>query len=171
MQRAIPPDLTRGASTPSESTRQHEAIGDLHLAADNFSGAIEEYGAALRDVGPEAPAERVRLLERIAEALIHRGESEAAHPPPHNSGRRSRPASADLPGTRGSSRRRRTRHGTGRTSSGSRAHERDEQVSPTLPPTHVAQATRWRQADTPFVQNARDRPVSSGSLGRLGEGL
>src|SRR5207244_8197314 len=79
-----------------------------------------------------------------------RGGSEAAQPPPHNSPRPSRPASADLPATPGSSRRRRTRHGTGRTSSGSRAHERDERVSPRLPPTHVAQATRWRQADTPF---------------------
>jgi len=78
VQRAIPPDLTRGAASPSEATRQHEAIGDLHLAADNFSGAIEEFGAALRDVGPDAPAERVRLLERLAEALIHRGECESA---------------------------------------------------------------------------------------------
>ena len=61
MQRAIPPDLTRAVS-PSEATRQHEAIGDLHLAADNFSGAIEEFSAALRDVGPEAPGEHHRGL-------------------------------------------------------------------------------------------------------------
>ncbi len=79
MQRAIPPDLSRRANPPSsEGTRQHEAIGDLHLAADNFSGAIEEFGAALRAVGPEAPSERVRLLCRMAEALALRGEHETA---------------------------------------------------------------------------------------------
>jgi len=50
----------------------------LHLAADNFSGAIEEFGAALRGAGPEAPGERVRLLSRLAEALTRRGEHDSA---------------------------------------------------------------------------------------------
>ena len=50
----------------------------MHLAADNFSGAIDEFVAALRGMGPEAPGERVRLLCRLAEALTRRGENEAA---------------------------------------------------------------------------------------------
>jgi transcriptional regulator with GAF, ATPase, and Fis domain/Tfp pilus assembly protein PilF len=53
----------------------------LHLAADNFSGAIEEFSAALRHVGVDAPAERARLLVRLAEALIRRGDNEAALKP------------------------------------------------------------------------------------------
>jgi transcriptional regulator with GAF, ATPase, and Fis domain/Tfp pilus assembly protein PilF len=57
---------------------QHEAIGDLHLAADNFSGALGEYASALKATGPEAPAERSRLLLRLAEVHTARGEYEAA---------------------------------------------------------------------------------------------
>ena len=74
MHRAIPPDLSHARSAVSEAARQHEAIGDLHFAADNYAGAIEAFGAALKEVGPDAPQERSRLLQRIAHALSLRGE-------------------------------------------------------------------------------------------------
>ncbi|HEY6865808.1 MAG TPA: sigma 54-interacting transcriptional regulator, partial [Candidatus Eisenbacteria bacterium] len=61
-----------------EDSRQHEAIGDLHLAADNFSGAADEYRAALLAAPAGAPLERCRLLLRLAEAENNRGESESA---------------------------------------------------------------------------------------------
>uniref|UniRef100_A0A832IB04 Tetratricopeptide repeat protein n=1 Tax=Eiseniibacteriota bacterium TaxID=2212470 RepID=A0A832IB04_UNCEI len=75
MQRAIPPDLAR-AQAP-EAVRQHEAIGDLHLAADNFAGAMDAYRAALRELGGDVPAERCRLLLRLAAAQTRRGDFEA----------------------------------------------------------------------------------------------
>ncbi len=78
MQRAIPPDLSHAHLSAQEGALQYEAIGDLHLAADNFSGAVDAYSAALRELGPEAPRERCRLLLRVAEAQIHRGDYEAA---------------------------------------------------------------------------------------------
>ena len=78
MQRAIPPDLAQARRSERSGAPQHEAIGDLHLAADNFVGAAEEYVAALRDVGPDAPDERCRLLERLAEANRRRGDFDAA---------------------------------------------------------------------------------------------
>jgi transcriptional regulator with GAF, ATPase, and Fis domain/tetratricopeptide (TPR) repeat protein len=78
VQRAIPPDLTHAQSSVSESARQHEAIGDLHFAADNFSGAVEEFTAALNEVGPAAPNEEARLLQRIAHAYTLRGDYDAA---------------------------------------------------------------------------------------------
>ena len=76
MQRAIPPDLAQGPAR--EGAQQHVAIGDLHLAADNFSGAVEAYAAALQRLGPQFPAERCQLLEKIAEAESHRGEFDFA---------------------------------------------------------------------------------------------
>ena len=78
MQRAIPPDLARAGQPGRTGTGRHEAIGDLHLAADNFSGAIEEYAAALNEVGADAPAERARLLMRLADAHKARGDFDAA---------------------------------------------------------------------------------------------
>ena len=74
MQRAIPPDLSHAQRTAHDAARQREAIGDLHLAADNYAGAIEAYRDALRQVGPEFPADRARLLQRMAEASLRRGE-------------------------------------------------------------------------------------------------
>jgi transcriptional regulator with GAF, ATPase, and Fis domain len=78
VQRAIPPDLAHAAGPGHAGSGQHEAIGDLHLAADNFSGAIEEYREALKAVGSDAPAERSRLLLRLAEVHTARGEYEPA---------------------------------------------------------------------------------------------
>jgi Nif-specific regulatory protein len=57
---------------------QHEAVGDLHLAADDFSSAADAYTAALRSVGPENPRERCRLLLRLAETQVLRAEFDAA---------------------------------------------------------------------------------------------
>jgi transcriptional regulator with GAF, ATPase, and Fis domain len=78
VQREIPPDLARAAGTGHSGPGRHEAIGDLHLAADNFSEALEEYRAALKAVGPDAPAERVRILLRVAAAYTARGEYASA---------------------------------------------------------------------------------------------
>lgn len=78
MQRAIPPDLAHAAGAGHAGAGQHEAIGDLHLAADNFSEALEEYRAALKTVGPEAPGERVRLLLSVARVHTAHGEYEPA---------------------------------------------------------------------------------------------
>ncbi len=78
MQRAIPPDQSHAHASAQQDALQHEAIGDLHLAADNFPGAVEAYSAALKEVGPHAPAERCRLLERLAMAHDRRGEYDSA---------------------------------------------------------------------------------------------
>ncbi|OGF13708.1 MAG: hypothetical protein A2W00_03530 [Candidatus Eisenbacteria bacterium RBG_16_71_46] len=78
MQRAIPPDLTPAHLPSKEGAEQREAIGDLHLAADNFPGAVEAYTAALRDAGPGQPTDRTRVLLRLAEAQTRRGDYEAA---------------------------------------------------------------------------------------------
>jgi transcriptional regulator with GAF, ATPase, and Fis domain len=78
VQREIPPDLARAAGAGHAGSGRHEAIGDLHLAADNFSEALEEYRAALKAVGPDAPVERVRILLRVAETHTARGEYDSA---------------------------------------------------------------------------------------------
>jgi tetratricopeptide (TPR) repeat protein len=79
VQRAIPPDLTPARIAARDGAAQHEAIGDLHLAADNFSGAVDAFNAALKEIGPERPNERVRLLQRLAEATTRRGDYPAAY--------------------------------------------------------------------------------------------
>ncbi|HET7225800.1 MAG TPA: sigma 54-interacting transcriptional regulator [Candidatus Eisenbacteria bacterium] len=78
MQRAIPPDLSHPVPPVRDAAAQYEAIGDLHLAADNFAGAIEAYSSALRELPPRQPAERARLLCCLAEAQLRRGEYNAA---------------------------------------------------------------------------------------------
>jgi transcriptional regulator with GAF, ATPase, and Fis domain/tetratricopeptide (TPR) repeat protein len=78
VQRAIPPDLSHARLPAREASQQHEAIGDLHLAADNFSGAVEEFAAAARAIGADAPTERCRILMKQAEAETRRGEYDAA---------------------------------------------------------------------------------------------
>jgi transcriptional regulator with GAF, ATPase, and Fis domain/tetratricopeptide (TPR) repeat protein len=79
VQRAIPPDQSHvAAPARPKDGRQHEAIGDLHLAADNFSGAVESYGAALKEIGPHEPVERCRLLERMAIARSRKGDYDTA---------------------------------------------------------------------------------------------
>lgn len=78
MQRAIPPDQPERVLQPETGGGQREAVGDLHLAADNFVGAVEAFGAALAAAGAHDAPERVRLLLKIAEAEFHRGAGEAA---------------------------------------------------------------------------------------------
>ncbi len=78
VQRAIPPDATQARRSNRDDAPQHEAIGDLHLAADNFAGAADEYRSALRQLGADLPLERCRLLERLAEACRRRGDFDAA---------------------------------------------------------------------------------------------
>jgi transcriptional regulator with GAF, ATPase, and Fis domain len=76
--RAIPPDLTHARLPLREASQQHEAIGDLHWAADNFVGAAEEFRAALRATGASSPAERCGLLLKLADVETRRGDSESA---------------------------------------------------------------------------------------------
>jgi transcriptional regulator with GAF, ATPase, and Fis domain/tetratricopeptide (TPR) repeat protein len=76
--RAIPPDSTHARLTTPKGTRQHEAIGDLHFAADNFVAAADEYRAALNADRTLEPGERCRLTIRLAECHHHRGEFETA---------------------------------------------------------------------------------------------
>jgi transcriptional regulator with GAF, ATPase, and Fis domain/tetratricopeptide (TPR) repeat protein len=76
--RAIPPDLAHARKSSREEAAQHEAIGDLHLAADNFSGAIEEYGSALRVIGVTSPGDRCRVLQHLSDAHARRGDFETA---------------------------------------------------------------------------------------------
>lgn len=78
MQRAIPPDSSSRVLAPLAGVSQHEAVGDLHLAGDNFAGAIESYRLALADSRVEGVPERVRLLLRVAQAEFHGGNYDAA---------------------------------------------------------------------------------------------
>ena len=78
MQRAIPPGPTPAGSTRPPAVSQQEAVGDLHLAADNFAGALEAYRQALAETGPDAVRDRVRLLLRISNAELQRGDLGAA---------------------------------------------------------------------------------------------
>jgi Nif-specific regulatory protein len=72
VQKAIPPD-SRAALPPNAGISQHEAIGDLHLAADAYGNALESYRSALAELAPEALEERVRLLLRISHVEKLRG--------------------------------------------------------------------------------------------------
>lgn len=78
MQRAIPPDLSLRVLASPQGTSQLEAVGDLHLAADNFAGAIDSYQQALVETRVSDMPGRVRLLLRIAQAEFHRGAYEAS---------------------------------------------------------------------------------------------
>ncbi len=77
MHRAIPPDPLRANQAPPGAS-QHESVGDLHLAADNFVGARDSYRAALAETRPDAVLDRVRLLLCLARAEYLRGEFTAA---------------------------------------------------------------------------------------------
>ncbi|NOT33638.1 MAG: sigma 54-interacting transcriptional regulator [Candidatus Eisenbacteria bacterium] len=81
MQRAIPPDSAHARLPHREGPYQHESIGDLYFAADNFAGAAEAYAAALREAPESAPAERLHLLLRLADAESQRGRSNEALAP------------------------------------------------------------------------------------------
>jgi len=78
VQRAIPPDQPERALAPGTGTGQHEAVGDLHLAADNFSGAVEAFRAALSAADTHDAPSRVRLLLKVAEAEFLRGAWDAS---------------------------------------------------------------------------------------------
>jgi len=78
VQRPIPPDPSERALAPDTAASQHEAVGDLHLAADNFAGAVEGFTAALAETRTHDVPARVRLLLKIAEAEFHRGSYEPA---------------------------------------------------------------------------------------------
>ena len=48
MHRAIPPDSAHASLPLREGVQQREAVGDLHLAADNFVGAVEAADAMVK---------------------------------------------------------------------------------------------------------------------------
>ena len=77
MQRANPPDPP-AAGSPIPGISQHEAIGDLHLAADAFANAVEAYRSALAEAAPGDIGLRVRLGLRIARAETQRGRPREA---------------------------------------------------------------------------------------------
>ena len=77
MHKPIPPDPTSVRGEQSERARQ-EAVGDLHLAADAFSNAIESYRAALASVSASNLGDQVRLRLRIARAEMLRGRPQEA---------------------------------------------------------------------------------------------
>ncbi|MCC6348902.1 MAG: sigma 54-interacting transcriptional regulator [Candidatus Eisenbacteria bacterium] len=78
MQRAIPPDQPERVLLPRDGFGQREAVGDLNLAADNYAGAVEAFGAALSATDAHDVPSRVRLLLKLAESEYHRGASDAA---------------------------------------------------------------------------------------------
>jgi transcriptional regulator with GAF, ATPase, and Fis domain/tetratricopeptide (TPR) repeat protein len=57
---------------------QHEAVGDLYFAADNFGAAVESYAAALSDAADRPSAERLELMLRLARASFLRADYSAA---------------------------------------------------------------------------------------------
>jgi transcriptional regulator with GAF, ATPase, and Fis domain/tetratricopeptide (TPR) repeat protein len=57
-------------------TRQ-ESVGDLHLAADNFAGALDCFRQALAETRAAELPDRVRLLLKVSQAEFHRGGYEA----------------------------------------------------------------------------------------------
>ena len=73
MHRAIPPDSAH-AGLPVREGVQHEAVGDLYFAADNFGAAVESYAAALRDAAGRPSSDRLRILLRVARAQDRRGD-------------------------------------------------------------------------------------------------
>ena len=73
----MPPDSAH-ADLPVREGEQHEAVGDLHFAADNFGGAVEAYSAALRVAGGRSPERRLHLLLRLARCHYLRGDFNAS---------------------------------------------------------------------------------------------
>src|SRR5205085_533312 len=79
VQRSIPPDQARDRSTPLQGAAEHcESIGDLHFAADHFTGAVEQYTVALQRLDRGAVEDRVRILRKLAEAEFARSRFETA---------------------------------------------------------------------------------------------
>jgi len=76
--RAIPPDSAH-ASLPVREGGQHEAIGDMYFAADNFVAAAEAYQEALRCVPDRTMVDRLGLLLRISRCHFLRGDYPASH--------------------------------------------------------------------------------------------
>jgi Nif-specific regulatory protein len=75
--RAIPPDSAH-AKLPEREGEQHEGVGDLYFAADNFAAAADSYLEALRAV-PERPmTDRLRLMLRINRCHFQRGDLHAS---------------------------------------------------------------------------------------------
>jgi Nif-specific regulatory protein len=71
--RAIPPDSAH-AGLPIREGVQHEAVGDLYYAADNFGAAVESYAAALHAAVDRPPLDRLRILLRMARGQDRRGD-------------------------------------------------------------------------------------------------
>ena len=77
MHRAIPPDSAH-ASLPVREGGQHEAIGDMYFAADNFAAAADSYIEALRSVPHRSLTDRLGLQLRISRCHFQRGDYHAS---------------------------------------------------------------------------------------------
>ncbi|HET9328813.1 MAG TPA: sigma 54-interacting transcriptional regulator [Candidatus Eisenbacteria bacterium] len=77
MHRAIPPDSAH-AGLPVREGVQHEAVGDIYFAADNFAAAVESYAAACHDAADSTPADRLRILLKLARSQDRRGDFSAS---------------------------------------------------------------------------------------------
>ena len=77
MHRAIPPDSAH-ASLPVREGEQHEAVGDLYFAADNFAAAADTYLEALRSVPDRSMTDRLRLMLRVNQCHFRRGDFHAS---------------------------------------------------------------------------------------------
>ena len=77
MHRAIPPDWAH-ADLPVREGVQHEAVGDLYFAADNFAAAVESYTAAYQDAADSSAVDRLSILLRLARSQDRRGDFSAS---------------------------------------------------------------------------------------------
>ncbi len=79
MYRSIPSDQAHDSLPLKQGGSEHdESIGDLHIAADHFAGAAEQYALALGQLPAGDATGRVRLLSKLAEAEFRRSRFEAA---------------------------------------------------------------------------------------------
>ena len=79
MYRSIPRDQAHDSTPSQQGGPEHfESIGDLHIAADHFAGAADQYGSAIQRVPAGATADRVRLLRKLADAEFGRSRYELA---------------------------------------------------------------------------------------------
>ena len=78
MQKSIPPEPPSRTLAFDQEVSPTESVGDLNLAADNFAGAAESYGQALRELRAGDVPARFRLCLKLAQAEFHRGSYAAA---------------------------------------------------------------------------------------------
>ena len=78
VQRTVPPEPPQRTVASEQEVSRTESVGDLHLAADNFAGAVESYGLALGELKADELPACFRLSLKLAQAEFHRGAYAAA---------------------------------------------------------------------------------------------